>query len=37
MSEPFRSHELIMVRGVQRSGTNVLFDSSISANGIPGE
>ena len=27
MIEPTRSHELIMVMGVQRSGTNVLFDS----------
>jgi hypothetical protein len=27
MNVPTRSHELIMVMGVQRSGTNVLFDS----------
>src|SRR5438105_3745468 len=27
MKVPTRSHELIMVMGVQRSGTNVLFDS----------
>src|SRR5947208_7172302 len=27
MNAPTGSHELIMVMGVQRSGTNVLFDS----------
>src|SRR5438094_5316389 len=27
MNVPTRAHELIMVMGVQRSGTNVLFDS----------
>src|SRR5207302_6464742 len=27
MNVPTRSHELIMVMGAQRSGTNVLFDS----------
>ena len=27
MNEPTSAHELIMVTGVQRSGTNVLFDS----------
>ena len=27
MNEPTSAHELIMVMGVQRSGTNVLFDS----------
>ena len=30
MNEPTSAHELIMVMGVQRSGTNVLFDSLVT-------